>query len=382
MRTFIVNHVELLARRFGVSRREIVTLSVIAMITLLALLVWYFVSDHSAADSSGFFLNWGTELGGALLSFFIFQVIFLRFRETEGKSHQGFDYKQYVADVAKSKKRLRILTTFLYLLSRSSDPKANLALKQKFLQSLTGFVKNNPDGKVRLLFLDPFSYVAYQREEERPEEQVQRHIKDNLIELYKFKQKLPAELQERIEVRVFDALPPFALLQVDNLASIVFFRRGQSITRSPRFEFFTETRLGEFIEQTFDTLWIDEKVTRLLERYMRLTFKVNSQEYTAHFVKEERRFLRHEWDATKRFYLLLDYKGDSDLIAQLNKESASVQVQWRDKPQRCTAKRLITPADEHYGAVRRLKEDKYADSIAPDVVYELILEQQSNDSVS
>ena len=63
-------------------------------------------------------------------------------------------------------------------------------------------------------------------------------------------------------------MPPFALFQTDNFASISFYFRDRPISEVARYEFYMDSPIGVFVEKTFDDLWHDDQ-TITLDDYLR-----------------------------------------------------------------------------------------------------------------
>ena len=69
----------------------------------------------------------------------------------------------------------------------------------------------------------------------------------------------------RVEIRLYWRTPPFSLFQTDNFASLSFYFRDRPISEVARYEFYTDSPVGEFVEKTFDDLWRDERTVTLAE---------------------------------------------------------------------------------------------------------------------
>ena len=119
---------------------------------------------------------------------------------------------------------------------------------------------------IQILFLHPGSWAAQLRAEERKDEDVIGRILESLATLRALMTQLEGTgARDRVEIRLFARMPPFALFQTDDFASISFYYRDRPISEVTRYEFFRDSPLGEFVEKTFDDLWRDERTVTLEE---------------------------------------------------------------------------------------------------------------------
>jgi hypothetical protein len=90
---------------------------------------------------------------------------------------------------------------------------------------------------------------------------VSRIIENNNV----YYQKLKAEQNINIEVRLFDLLPPFSLILIDDSAFIRFYGYGDKANKTPHIEFrFNDTDsrfnvFSHFVMSQFDLIWQNSK---------------------------------------------------------------------------------------------------------------------------
>lgn len=173
------------------------------------------------------------------------------------KETSGFDYDQYIQDVGSSKRLVRVLSTFTELLNRER-------FKSKFREALDHAMQTRNEISIQFLLLDPSSDAAKQRSDDRKDGNVIPEIRRNLWELHNLKQD---PLYNRIDVKIYNTLPPFSLFQWDEQASLSFYPRDMAVSKAARIEILMEGSLGRFISKSFDAVWEDEE-TKTLEEYM------------------------------------------------------------------------------------------------------------------
>jgi hypothetical protein len=225
----------------------------------------------SACISTAFFveerpkdilLGIGTNLLSSVVFFILLEVYWERIQRANGKEINGFDYLRFARNISKSN-HVRILGTFIYPLTQHPKHESD---RTAILQALRDVTRRPHYAGVQILFLDPASAPARNRAEERKDDDVLSRMREGLLTLHELIQSLGGVANCRIEVRLFSRMPAFALFQTDNFASISFYYRDRPISEVTRYEFFTDTPLGVFVERTFEDLWRDER-TWPLERW-------------------------------------------------------------------------------------------------------------------
>ncbi len=293
------------------TRRVLIVLSMISAVLIgVALRSEDFMRD--------LLLHLGAGLVGAVITFIIFEIYLAEMKKAEGEETTGIDYHQFLRKTRSSYRLIRILTTYTYLLSCDH-------LRHEFREALSYILRNRKDIHVQFLLLDPFSDAARQREEDRKDEKVIEKIVGNLVELDYLKQD---PIYDKIEVKIYDALPPISLFQCDDSASMSFYPRDQAISQTDRFELSMETPLGKFLTRTFETLW-KHNTTKSLDEYMFLKIRLENpstrqqEEHRVHFVREEQ---------PVGFYLLLNKQHDKWAwgLPLRDKEPIALKVRWEN----------------------------------------------------
>jgi hypothetical protein len=208
-------------------------------------------------------VNVGTGLVGTALAFLLLNYYLPRISNAYGKRTEGITYSAIAANIARSRYRVRILSTFVYPLTSHSDYRE---LHDEFVNALATALRANGRLEVRILILDPASDAAKQRSEERDDDVIRR-IRENLLAFHRLRSG--QEVFRRIDVKLFDRLPPLSMFEWDDRASMSFYPRNKAITETSRFDFSTSTPLGTFMDDTFDDVWTDEKTRALDESLAR-----------------------------------------------------------------------------------------------------------------
>lgn len=294
-------------------------------------------------------INFGTELLGAVLTFLLLNLYLPRVIGAGGSREDGFSYSVYAGNIRKSKKEVRILTTFIYPLTSHEEYQDE---KEDLVQAIQHVRKEHADIRIEILVLNPESEAAKQRAEERKDDDIILRIQENLSEFHRLREeRYYREAFGGIEIRLYDRLPPLALFQWDDRASISNYPRHKKISEAPRFEFSIKTPLGKFMEQTFHDIWTDDK-TKSLDDYIFLNLQIEhpgagpTLTRRAHFVE----------NGSHGFYVLLNVNRDEDTLALLSSNVPGLRVGIaRDKevvPCTCSAFELS-------GHVRQLATKKY-----------------------
>jgi hypothetical protein len=214
-------------------------------------------------------LGLGLNLFSSIVFFVLLELYWERTKLVGGKEVGGFDYRTFARNVGRSR-RVRVLGTFIYPLTDRPDYADE---RKALLDALASAVRRPGFEGVEVLFLHPGSVAARMRADERRNEDVIGRIEETLATLSAFQKRLDGTPgRDRVEVRLFSRTPPFALFQTDNFASISFYYRDRPISEVARYEFFTDTPIGSFVERTFDDLWQDKRTVRL-EEYCRESAK-------------------------------------------------------------------------------------------------------------
>ena len=242
-------------------------------------------------------INVGTGLVGTALAFLLLNYYLPGISNAYGKRTEGIIYSAIADNIARSRRRVRILSTFVYPLTSHPDYRG---VHEEFVNALATALRANADLEMRILILDPASDAAKQRSEER-EDDVIRRIRENLLEFHRMRST--QKVFRRIDVKLFDRLPPLSMFEWDERASMSFYPRNKAITETARFDFATSTPLGTFMDDTFDDVWTDEK-TRALDDYIFLQLRFrhfSTVDHRAYYVESDDRtyvLLNRERDAT------------------------------------------------------------------------------------
>lgn len=307
-----------------------------------------FAGDAGTRWNNGL-INVGSGFIGAVITFLLLERYLPRISNANGSRRDGFSYSAFAAHVKRSKNRVRVLSTFIYPLTSHPEYQKE---KKEFVEAVKRAVEKNRDIDIQILLLDPSSEAAKQRAEERKDDDVILRIRENLSELYRLREEpYHREVFERVEVKLYDRLPPLSVFQWDDRASMSFYPRQKKITETVRFEFATDTPLGAFMHETFEDVWNDP-ATKELDDYIFLRVQIEHRA-TGRTITPRVHFVE---SPPNSFYVLLNVDRDEHALALLNGELAHshVSVARGKEILPCTCSRL--EMSEH---VRRLATRKY-----------------------
>lgn len=211
------------------------------------------------------FLGVGVNLLSSVVFFVLLETYWQRMKRANGKEVDGFDYRSFARNLARSR-QVRVLGTFIYPLTGHPT---HAREREALLRALRETIPRPGFHGVQILFLNPTSVAARSRAAERKDDDVLRRMDECLATVRALADSFAGgPAAARFEVRLFSRMPPFSLFQMDNFGSISFYYRDRPISEVTRYEFFTDSPLGGFVDKTFDDLWRDEK-TLTLEDYFR-----------------------------------------------------------------------------------------------------------------
>ena len=228
-------------------------LLVVILVLAVAVIAAAFFVEERPKD---ILLGVGTNLLSSVVFFLLLEIYWERMQRANGKRVAGFDYATFAADVAKSSV-VRVMGTFVFPLT--DDPRFADA-RTKLLAALAAITRRPMFGGIQLLFLDPDSSAAKNRAAEQTNYDVLACIRQQADTLREFLAGLQAAAGGvKVEVKLTSRMPPFALFQTDDVASLSFYFRNRPLAGVDSYTFFLDTPLGKFVERTFDDLWDDPR---------------------------------------------------------------------------------------------------------------------------
>jgi hypothetical protein len=131
--------------------------------------------------------------------------------------------------------------------------------------------------EVRVLLLSPESPAAEQRADDlrraRQRINVEESIKDNLRTLGGFLQDVPKGQRDKMEVRIYSALPPVQMYQVDDYEVVSFYPVNVISWNAAQYQTDGQSQLGQFVSNKFDELW-EAASTHTLEQYLFVSVEI------------------------------------------------------------------------------------------------------------
>jgi len=222
----------------------------------LGLIAASFFAQERAKD---ILLAVGTNLISSVFFFILLELYWRQMKRANGKEVDGFDYFKMARNIRKSKS-VRMLST--YILPFTEHAKHQVE-RRELLESIAKAASRRSFAGMQLLFLHPASPAAKARAAERQDDDVTARMAESLACLKSLAKQFEGD--GRVEIRLFWRTPPFSLFQTDDFASLSFYFRDRPISEVSRYEFFTDSPVGEFVEKTFDDLWRDERTVTLAE---------------------------------------------------------------------------------------------------------------------
>jgi hypothetical protein len=246
--------------RGRITRRMKQLAVILILLTASALiLLWAWAVSGYARDV---LINVGASVVIVALSYAIFDPVFQEIRRSRVQEQPTFDDENFSRNVANAKREVTIMDTGNHILEGDS--------RDIFLEALERAVQRRV--VVRILLLDPDSSAAKQRAEEISPVNVRKVIMENLRYLESCRQKLSPSQRDKIQVRIYDALPAIQLFQHDFKALVSFFPVGRRASASSHLEIDIDTPLGQFVRSRFDQLW-SHPSSRTIQSWMQMRLK-------------------------------------------------------------------------------------------------------------
>lgn len=227
-------------------------LLVVVLLLAVGAIAAAFVVDERPKD---ILLGIGTNLLSSVVFFLLLEIYWERIQRANGKRVAGFDYANFTQNVGRSS-LVRVMGTFIFPFT---DDARFAETKRQLLATLTEITRKPTFGGIQLLFLDPDSSAAKSRAADQTNYDVLAGIRQQVETLRAFVAGLASVGAVRVEVKLTSRMPPFALFQTDDVASLSFYFRNRPVSGVDSYTFFIDTPLGQFVSHTFDDLWADPK---------------------------------------------------------------------------------------------------------------------------
>jgi hypothetical protein len=196
-------------------------------------------------------INIGASVLIVALSYAIFDPVFEQIRLARVQE-QSFDDAVFCRNVGRASREVRIMDTCNHILE---GPGRNLLLDA--LKEAAGRSAN-----IQILLLDPESAATEQRAGEISDD-VRAKVVENLYYLQECRQQLASAVRDRLQVRIYDALPSIQFFQYDDRALVSFFPAGGRASASTHLGIAIDTPLGEFVRGRFAELWSHARTSTL-----------------------------------------------------------------------------------------------------------------------
>jgi hypothetical protein len=235
-------------------------------------MIWAGSSARGSLQS--FWFNLGADLIGTMLAVFLLAPIIERAELRRESVLERFNHSKFIRQVERARREVRILELWTDLLQGGYQKGFSSALREVLSRRV----------EVRVLLLSPESPAVEQRADDlrraRQGVDVEENIKDNLRTLCGFLQDVPKEQQDKMEVRIYSALPPVQMYQVDDYEVVSFYPVNAISWNAAQYQTDGQSQLGQFVGNKFDELW-EAASTRTLEQYCFVSVEIEDGAATA-----------------------------------------------------------------------------------------------------
>jgi hypothetical protein len=212
-------------------------------------------------------LNLSADLIGTIIVLFTVSPLLAR-AETQGEHvRDSFDRGGFIRQAADARRQILILELWTDMLGE--------AYREKFLKALHSALKQQVS--IRMLLLSPDGRAAEQRADDLSQKtNVAGDILDNLRIMHEFvRREIPEVFRQNIDIRVYSALPPVQMYQVDTQVVVSFYPVNVTSWNATQYLTSPESQLGRFVGEKFDELW-GARSTRTLDQFWETTVIVGS----------------------------------------------------------------------------------------------------------
>ncbi len=207
----------------------------------------------------------GIGIASSLLIFFLLDYSFKNHRERNAKVWKKFSLPDFISDIKYAENTIRIYSTYSHLFDEEESWED---FKEAVLDRYS-----SQDAKrlvIEILLLDPNSYAAKQRNQERDSENIIERIENNIENLDNWinhgqNKKL---LSRFIQVRVTDSLPRHQHHQIDETINFAFYPQNMAASEASYLRCSSWTEVGKYASQSFEEVWHDRNVTVSLNEYV------------------------------------------------------------------------------------------------------------------
>jgi hypothetical protein len=245
-------------------RRTYLWIAVVLGVTV-AFLLWISRSLPEYGKNLG--LNLGADLIGTIVVLFAISPFLARAETQRDSVRENFDRGGFIKNVADARGEILILELWTDLLQGG--------YRTGFIESLRAALRQQV--KIRILLLSPDARAAEQRADELLQQtNVVADILDNLRILYDFVYtEIPEVHRRNIDIRVYSALPPVQMYQVDSQVIVSFYPVNVTSWNATQYLTSPDSQLGKFVGDKFDELW-KARSTRTLEQFWETTVVVGA----------------------------------------------------------------------------------------------------------
>lgn len=227
-------------------------------------------------------LNLGADLIGTIIVLFAVSPFLNRADLQRDMVRDGFDRAGFIRQAADARREILILELWTDLLQGT--------YQDRFLESLRQALRQQV--KIKMLLLSPDAHAAEQRADDLLRQtNVVADILDNLRVLHEFvHSRIPEVHRRNVDVRIYSALPPVQMYQVDTQVIVSFYPVNVTSWNATQYLTSPDSQLGKFVGDKFDELW-KARTTRTLDQFWETTVVVDSgadrKSYRVEFVISE-----------------------------------------------------------------------------------------------
>lgn len=212
-------------------------------------------------------LNLGADLIGTIIVLFAVAPFLARGDRQRESVRESFDRPGFVRQIADARREIQILELWTDLLQENYQDRVLAALRAALKQQV----------KIRILLLSPDAHAAEQRADDLLRQtNVIGDILDNLRILHGFVYAdIPEVHRRNIDVRIYSALPPVQMYQVDRQVVVSFYPVNVISWNATQYLTSPDSQLGQFVGDKFDELW-KARSTRSLDQFWETTVVTRS----------------------------------------------------------------------------------------------------------
>jgi hypothetical protein len=270
------------ARDYIISNTIRIASLLLALAAILIFLGWPVIRIGPPRLTDGLF-SLGINLINSSLIFFVIDVFLPQARRNRVDLEKGISFEAFAKRMKLAKREIRVLTTYFGPFTSMPEHEGVRALARDAIREAIENNKDNDDFRIKILMLKPESEAALLRENDLKfvrggePEPVRPLIRETIFQfLEEYQADRTRKYFDKIEVKLYDNIPPFFLLQCDNAISVVHYLPGVTAPKGLRLELTDGSAHAQPYTRAFSYFWEHCNGENIIDRIEHLYINIKA----------------------------------------------------------------------------------------------------------